>query len=419
MRTIRQLALFAACATGLWAQFSTGSTGADGAYNPTVSGDFDPVALGINSAGDNVFNFTTINIPVGVTIKLRASKLRNQAVTWLATGNVTIAGTLDLSGAAAQAINTNSTATIASTRIPPEPGPGGYPGGLGARASVAAESGAGPGGGPAGATGAVGANAIGASASYIGSGITTYRNVTGTGYGSYLLVPLYGGSGGGGSGDSGTSYYLGGTGGAGGGGIRIASNTQISVTGTINANGGNGGSGSAPYPGGPGSGGAVHLVAPTIAGNGSITVSSGTWPSPYNASPTPNGITRFSYTTNTFTGQAGNLVTGPLYLPPANSTLAEPSINVTQVNGVAVPANPGGQYLLPDVIVSAPGPVTVNIAGSNIPLGTVVTLRLTSDTGGDQLLSCSGLAGTVAASTSSCSATFPFSISIAEIRATW
>src|SRR5580765_6983576 len=102
MKFTRQIATIALCLVS-WvsvgrAQFSSGSNGSDGAYSPTVSGDFDPVALGLNPAGDNVFKFTTINIPAGVTIKLRASKLRYKAVTWLATGNVTIAGNLDLSG---------------------------------------------------------------------------------------------------------------------------------------------------------------------------------------------------------------------------------------------------------------------------------------------------------------------------------
>ena len=75
--------------------FSSGSTSVDGAYSPTQSGLFDPVALGLNPAGDNIFNFTTINIPAGVSITMRADKLRDKAVIWLATGNVTIAGSLD------------------------------------------------------------------------------------------------------------------------------------------------------------------------------------------------------------------------------------------------------------------------------------------------------------------------------------
>jgi len=72
---------------------SSPSTGAatESSENPTVFGDFDPVALGLNPAGVNVFNLTTINIPVGVTIRLHASKARNKAAVWPATGNLTIA----------------------------------------------------------------------------------------------------------------------------------------------------------------------------------------------------------------------------------------------------------------------------------------------------------------------------------------
>src|SRR5580658_748157 len=117
---------------GALAQFSSGSTGSDGAYSPTVSGNFDPVALGLNPSGDNVFNFTTINIPQGVTITLIAGNLRNKAVTWLATGNVMIAGTLTLSGASGGVLpSSNQAGQLASSRVLPEPGPGGYTGGMG------------------------------------------------------------------------------------------------------------------------------------------------------------------------------------------------------------------------------------------------------------------------------------------------
>src|ERR1051325_738687 len=71
--------------------FTSGSTGADGAYVANVSGDFDPNNLTatcttcttnnvVNAAGDNVFNFTTITINAGIIVRLRASKLRNAPV---------------------------------------------------------------------------------------------------------------------------------------------------------------------------------------------------------------------------------------------------------------------------------------------------------------------------------------------------
>ena len=425
MRLIKQVFLVAFCTAASapfsWAQFGSGSTGADGAYSPTVSGDFDPIVLGVDASGDNVFNFTTINIPAGVTIKLRASKLRNAAVTWLATGNVTIAGTLDLSGAAGAALNTNNAAPLASARVLPEPGPGGYTGGLGSNGGVGPQSGAGPGGGPAGVVSATGETCYGGSASFIYPGYGWGNQAVGPTYGSYLLVPLYGGSGGGGGWSNGSANNVGGIGGAGGGAIRIASSTQISVTGAINANGGNGGIPTgiaAGCQGGAAAGGAIHLVAPAILGTGTLSVLSGL-PVPGNGGQPNTGIVRFSTNANSFTGSASALVLGPLYLPPANSTLAAPSLTITQVNGVAVPPQASGQYLSPDVIISATGAVNVNLAASNIPLGTVVSLRITAETAPDTTIACPGLTGTLAASTSVCSATFPFSISIADVRASW
>jgi hypothetical protein len=119
-RTLFAVAVVAACCNAQ--PFSSGSTGTDGALNLTTPGtiDFDPAALGLNPAGDNVFNFTTINIGPGVIVKMRASKLREKSVVFLATGAVTIAGTLDVSGADGYAGGSS-----VSLRAPSEPGPGG------------------------------------------------------------------------------------------------------------------------------------------------------------------------------------------------------------------------------------------------------------------------------------------------------
>lgn len=426
MRFTRQILILALCSPVCvpfaWAQFTSGSTGADGAYSPTVSGNFDPIALGLDPSGDNVFNFTTINIPTGVTIKLLASKLRNAAVTWLATGNVMIAGTLDLSGAAGGALDADlGSAQLAAGRVPPEPGPGGYTGGIGSKGGAGPQSGAGPGGGPAGLQSAASFACDGGNASFISPGASYLGLLAGPTYGSYLLIPLYGGSGGGGGWDAASGNNIGGIGGAGGGAIRIASSTQISVAGTINAEGGASGtvSGtSSGCPGGAGSGGAIHLVAPTILGAGFLNSVSGA--SAVYGGTFFTGIIRFSTTTNSFTGSADPpLIQSALYLPPANSTLAQPSLSITQVNGVPVPAQAGGLYLTPDVVIAAVGAVTVNLAAANIPLGTIVSLRITAETGPDAIISCTPLAGTVATSTATCSATFPFAISIAGVRASW
>src|SRR5919108_2609404 len=70
---------------------NSGSTGADGAFSPTAN-----VTLTLPPSG--VFNFTTVNIPAGVTVRF-ARNAANTPVTMLATGNVTIVGTIDVSGA--------------------------------------------------------------------------------------------------------------------------------------------------------------------------------------------------------------------------------------------------------------------------------------------------------------------------------
>jgi hypothetical protein len=430
--------------------FSSGSTGADGAYSPTVSGDFDPTALGLNPAGDNVFNFTTINIPAGVTIRLRATKARNLPVVWLATGNVTIAGVLNLNGDAGYALDAANFNQVIQNRRAAEPGAGGYYGGLGARGGVGPEAGAGPGGGGAGLNTAAGTCYGGAASAY--SGAVLYPLYDGSGalspgspYGNVYLVPLYGGSGGGG-GWGNPASVTGGGGGAGGGAIRIVSTTQISVTGTIYANGGSGGTVSnsaGNCNGGSGSGGGIQLISPTVTGSGNLNAYSGSVRLGLgNCSPTSNsasiycdgntGFIRFNSTNITYTGNVnGNSVPtlintnvdqnyfgfGPLYNVPNNSTLGQPSLSITQVNGINVPANPQASYLNPDVQIAASGPVTVNIAATNVPVGTVVTLRLTTDLNGDVSTPCNPLAGTLAASTATCTATFPFEVSIAGLRA--
>src|ERR1044072_9416201 len=66
------------------AQFSSGSTGADGAFNPVTSNTLQIPASG-------VFNFTTVNIPQGVEIRF-TKNAKNTPVTILATGNVVIGG---------------------------------------------------------------------------------------------------------------------------------------------------------------------------------------------------------------------------------------------------------------------------------------------------------------------------------------
>src|SRR6185369_2540509 len=95
------------------AAFDSGSTGADGAFNPTAN-----VTVPLPPSG--VFNYTTVNIPAGVTVKFQKNTT-NTPVVILASGDVTIAGTIDLNGG-----NAENVSNSAGTGLPGLGGPGGY-----------------------------------------------------------------------------------------------------------------------------------------------------------------------------------------------------------------------------------------------------------------------------------------------------
>jgi hypothetical protein len=227
--------------------FSSGSTGADGALEVTTNTTLD-------MPPDGVFNFTTITVASGQTLRFNRNPL-NTPVYLLATGDVTIAGT----------INVNGSDGVSNPPVGGAGGPGGFDGGMPGFLSVAPGAGYGPGAGKAGiqshtATGGAGAGA------YAGVSASASTN-NGAAYGSPLLVPMLGGSGGGGS--AGSPGF---GGGGGGGAILIASDTRIGITGTLTAIGG-GQAGS----NGHGSGGAIRLLAPVVSGTGGLNVSGGNW----------------------------------------------------------------------------------------------------------------------------------------------
>jgi len=370
----------------LEAQFNSGSTGSDGALNYTTAGTytFDPQVLGLYPAGDNVFNFTTINIGANVTLNMPADVLRNRAVIWLASGNVTIAGTVNLAGANAA---TMSSSNPGQNRYPAMPGAGGFPGGLGQYLQSPATNGDGLGAGQT-------TTSAGGSATYA--------------YNSNELVPLVGGAGGAG-GQIGTGT-AGANGGAGGGAIRIVSSTSINVSGSILAYGGTGSNTLGGYGGGFGSGGAIHLVAPAVTNTGALNA---------NGAVQPVGVVKVSANTANIGGAITGLYTlGPLYNPPLPTAI--PQVKVVSVNNVNAPTDVTGSQLAPDFTIGTMSAVTVNISAAYIPVGTVVNLHLTSEQGNDATVACAALAGTFAASTASCSGvTFPQGVTIADIKAVW
>jgi hypothetical protein len=372
------------------AQFSSGSTGSDGALNIAASGTvyLDPTTLP-NKCANNVCNFTSITIGANSIVVLTSQLWRNSSVVWLSQGDVNIAGTLSLNGNNGAFMNP---ANPGLNRFPAAPGPGGFPGGVGGYLSQPAQPGAGFGAGAAGIPSSInGGNAI----------YSYYNN---------QLTPLLGGAGGGG-GYQGISL-AGGNGGGGGGAIRIVSATSINVNGQISSYGGSGGGATGGGSGGSGgyaSGGVIHLIAPTVGGGGSITT---------NGAET--GVTEISSSNNTFpvSRVTGTYVTAGLYAPPLPS--GTPAVQVTSVNGVAAPANPTANPMVPDVTINSANPVSVAIAAQNIPTTTTVTLYLTAENGPDSKITCGTLVGTVASSTATCTgANFLPGVTITNILAVW
>jgi hypothetical protein len=373
----------------LWAStataqtFSSGSTGLDGPFAPTAS---TTLALPPNG----VFNFTTVNIPAGVTVAVTPNGA-NTPVTLLATGDVTIAGTLSVSGA-----NGVGGANSITPARGGAGGPGGFAGGNGGTLGGSIPSaGQGPGGGSPG----------------ISSANTFPQGATYGAPASFVsLLPLFGGSGGGGSSAFPSFSAQGASGGGGGGAIVIASSTRIVVSGSVTANGGTGGFCGTATAAAGGSGGAIRLVAPQITGSGTLQAKGGA----SNCANGGDGRTRVEAFTLGFTGIAdppgsASAAPGPVTTASNPALASLPTLTFSSIGGVAAPASPGGSYTTADVSLpqGTTNPVPVTLTASNIPVGTVFTVKLIPQAGDATTVSIGPSTGTFTSSTATANVTFP------------
>jgi hypothetical protein len=86
---------------------------------------------------------------------------------------------------------------------------------------------------------------------------------------------------------------------------------------------------------------------------------------------------------------------------------------------VPVPAKPSGGFTPADVTINTPDPVTVEIVGEHVPVGTVVTLEVHHDTLGTSTVQSTPLAGTEALSSATATATIDSGFSLVTLRADW
>ena len=381
--------------------FSSGSTGADGALDFSQSApgtiiEFNPDNFNpaLDPERDNVYHFTTINIPTGVTVRLTAKHL-NGPVYWLATGNVQINGTIDLNGGIGPPLAQSPAGRIASI-----PGAGGFSGGIGGNnsSSTPPQPGNGPNGGNIGPPNGSGSGSSGGFS------------------GNQFLVPLVGGSGGGGNGSSDSNQW-GAGGGAGGGALFVASSTSITVNGVIAANGG---AGSCEGRGGNGAGGAIRLMAITLNGTGTLSARGGS-----NGCVSGGGAGRirleaFQHNfTGSFNGISSNNISRSSPAQTFVPATPPPLARVVSIAGVPVPSNPNGTFETPDVTFNDGAAVNVAIEARFVPPGTIVKVHVFSENGADQIVNTTPLQGTLAQSTATASIVFPTGFSRGFVRAVW
>ncbi|MEQ8820413.1 MAG: hypothetical protein RLY93_09210 [Sumerlaeia bacterium] len=359
--------------------FNCGSTGSDGALSFPASATpvthvFDPKTFNppLDPDGDGVYHFTTVNIPANVTVKIRAPEVGWVPLHWLCTGNVTIAGKLDLDGEAG-----HPAGAPIQEHVPSIPGPGGFPGGWGCVKS----------------SGLDGAHGFG------------------SGSGNVFCQPLRGGNGNRGDGpiNYGVTNDNGQGGGAGGGALLLASNTAITVTGIVSARFGLG------YQ--DGTSGAIRLLAPTIGGDGRLDCgrNKNGW----------YGYIRLEATNDNFSGtiDAGTNIRRVTLAPTATTILPQGGVakaRLVRINGVAVPGTPSGLFVMPpDVEINTDQTVTFEVEASGIPLGTKVTIFLWNETEQVLTFDTAPLEGSVASSMATGTRKVPNGWSRGFIYAQW
>jgi hypothetical protein len=329
--------LLAACAGRLEAQ--TFDVGSDGSLGDVVISETTTIDL----PADGKLHYKSLTVNAGTEMRFNRN-VRNTPVFILSQGDVVMNGVIRVNGA------------FGSGNDGGAPGPGGFGGGKPGFGTTSPGFGYGPGGGTFGNNSFC---ACASDASGGAFGVAGHRN--GKTYGNTFLIPLIGGSGGGG-----TFGSPGSGGGGGGGAIQIASNTRISVAGTIDATGGDNRGSSVNG----GSGGAIRLVALKVEGGGHLNATGGNGGGAGRLRVDTldrTGI-RFTFSGNSSVG--GNLFSLPTVLP---------RLETIEVAGNVVPEGGVPQtFLLP--FGSTPER-TVKIQARDFGKVVPIRITLTPDTG--------------------------------------
>jgi len=476
-KSFARIAMIALCALMIlgaappaYAQFNSGSTGANGAFPPEPQAGMPANAVFIiwnlktglvrycsaytfftgsdqcdagastNTAvqipnappggfADGVYHFTDVNIPAvnGSRFIIPVGYSPNVPLTILSQGDIRI------QGGGNQGVHLYFQGTIGRAVPGSVPnfsvaggkgGPGGFDGGAsgdGGAAPANGSAGFGPAGGPGGLSAAA------AVTGFFG-GVATPSPLNPS------LTPLSGGSGGGGgagiapatlSCETNPTGFSGGSGGGGGGALLLAASGKVSIEGgsTIHIEGGTGGvnnNTSCRLYGGGGSGGALRVVGSEITGSGTIEAGGGFRGD--GGLRAPGAFVRFEAGLNTFTGpvnaaSGGSFLSFPTAPVPAN----QPSLRIASLGGSQAPALATATLTNPDITFAnaISAPVTLQMAASNVPLGTTINIKVVPANGTPTTAVTGGLTGTLASSTAQATVTLPPGAGIISATATF
>lgn len=444
-----------AAVSPVFGQWESGSDGSDGAYSPAVTTVVDlslaaslcdcdadtqvddpcrwdcpsPVAgRGVYDAEQwaVVFKYTTVDVASGATITFGMHP-SGAPVIWLATGNVTINGRVNVDGE--DVLNSSNPAVIPYFT---QPGPGGFQGGQASHsgASGSISYGLGPGSAPTLITntcydGSMSAQMAAHRGQYAGTGVPP--SFSSSSYDNDGALPLIGGSGGGAAINTNTGRG----GGAGGGAILVASTTGIALTstGSVTAKGGSNttqdlveGVGASLY-GAPGSGGAIRLRSESVnlSAGSSVNAAGGGFQTfrncgTFSAGP---GAVRIEASSITNLGT----ISGSQSFPGAPSVVfatAPPQLYVTSVCGQSAPLDPMWGINSADVDLNSASACTVNIEATGVPVGTIVVVRAIPARGSIISVNSTPLADAGGGlRTGTASVTFPGGRTELQLRANW
>lgn len=364
--------------------YESGSSGVDGAFSPSSN-------IQVQLPPSGIFNYTDVSIPSGVTVTF-AKNSSNTPVIILASGNVTINGTISVNGGNGGNYNNGAAG---------KGGPGGYDGGRGGFRSDSNAMQGGNGLGPGGGEGAPNCiNCSGGGGSYGSQGqngtLQSGQGAAGPTYGSGTLRTLIGGSGGGGAAGNGNA---GPGGGGGGGAILIAASGTVTINGTVTARGGSAGSYSNSGQAGSGSGGAIRIIATTIQGEGTITAQ-------FNNAWVDGGDGRIRLEAETYLRTAATTPGFTFASPKPIFFSNSPSVRITTVGSETVPSSPSGfrDVVLPGATAN---PVTVGFETTNIPVGTTISLTATPPLGSETTAVSTPVSGSTTLGTASADINLP------------